>query len=157
MVFDFNTIYNSGSGEQLPLDEVINKIKKYISEHTDVVLSVGTDSMTRNDTVFVLAIVLYTKGKGGIYFYKKFHHERINSLYQKLYDETQLSLDVIEFLATRLDEFDIDLSIHLDIGEKGASKALIRELEGWVENMGYEYEIKPNSYAASTIANIYSK
>ena len=49
------------------------------------------------------------------------------------------------------------MSIHLDIGENGPTKSLIRELEGWVTAMGYDYAIKPDSYAASTIADLYSK
>ena len=51
----------------------------------------------------------------------------------------------------------IHLQIHMDIGENGPTKKYIQELEGWVRAVGYDYEIKPNSYAASTIADKYSK
>jgi predicted RNase H-related nuclease YkuK (DUF458 family) len=45
----------------------------------------------------------------------------------------------------------------MDIGEHGPTSKYIQELEGWVRATGYDYEIKPNSYAASTIADKYSK
>ena len=126
-------------------------------------ISIGTDSMTTRDTVFVLVIVLYKVGRGGVYFYKKFHHDRIPNLRTKLYDETQLSLSAADIVIEDIFEVDeklynkINFSIHLDIGENGPTKDLIRELEGWVTAMGYDYEIKPDSYAASTIANMHSK
>ena len=90
-------------------------------------------------------------------------HSEIRDLRTKLYTETQLSLDATDILiSTFLDNDEelfekIHLSIHLDIGKNGPTKDLIRELEGWVTAMGYDCEIKPESYAASSIANIYSK
>ena len=142
-------------------DRILETIK--IDPENEYRLSIGTDSMTYQDTWFVLAIVLHRVGKGGIYFYKRMKHPAVTNLRTKLYTETEISIDATEILLNKLLERDEDicdkvkLSIHLDIGENGPTKALIQELEGWVIAMGYDYAIKPNSYAASTIANIHSK
>jgi predicted RNase H-related nuclease YkuK (DUF458 family) len=51
----------------------------------------------------------------------------------------------------------IHFHIHLDIGKNGPTKELIQELSGWMIALGYDFEIKPDSYAASHIADRYSK
>lgn len=165
LIIDKNTLFKNSKHEEVSLNDVIERIKNFYSSspHGEYRLSVGTDSMTHEDTKFVMAIVLHNVGKGGIYFYKIFHHARITNLHDKLYKETQLSLDAAEMLIGELLEIEenifdkMRMSIHLDIGENGPTKSLIRELEGWVTAMGYDYAIKPDSYAASTIADLYSK
>ena len=160
-----DTIFQNSNHEQITFDDVMHRIIGFINADPscEYRVSIGTDSMTYKDTHFVLAIVVHRVGRGGIYFYKKFTHEVIKDLRQKLYTETQLSLDAAELLFGALLDIDeniynrLNLSIHLDIGTNGPTKDLIRELEGWVTAMGYGYEIKPNSYAASSIANKYSK
>lgn len=160
-----NTIFTSGTGEKLSFLEVIEKIKNYISTipEDEYRISIGTDSMTHTSTMFALAIVVHRVGKGGIFFCKRFNHKMIANLREKLYAETSLSINTTEILLDKLFEYDEDidkkirLSIHLDIGESGPTKDLIKELEGWVAALGYDYAIKPDAYAASTIADKYSK
>jgi len=159
------TLFQNARHEQMEFDEVLNRILKFIDENKnyDYRLSIGTDSMTYKDSNFVLAIVLHRVGNGGIYFYKKFYEEGIRDLRTKLYTETQLSIETTDLIVGELLEKDenildkLNLSIHLDIGEKGPTKDLIKELEGWITAIGYECEIKPNSYAASFVADKYSK
>lgn len=165
MKIDKSTIFRDGKHREITFDEVLNKIVSFIDESPSYTyrLSIGTDSMTHADSKFVLAIVLHRIGNGGIYFYKKFTEEPIRDLRSKLYAETQLSIDTTNLIVDELfnkDEAILDklnLSIHLDIGEHGPTKDLIAELEGWVKAIGYDYEIKPNSYAASFVADKYSK
>ena len=165
MKIDNNTIFQNAKHKEISLQELIERIVTFVKSDpkSEYRLSIGTDSMTYKETFFVLAIVLHKVGNGGIYFYKKFIHEPILDLRTKLYTETQISIDTTELVAMKLLEVDenifdtLSLSIHLDIGKNGPTKDLIKELEGWVTSMGYDYEIKPDSYAASTIANKYSK
>jgi len=162
---DKNTRFQNAKHERMTLDEVLNRIISFVDEIPDreYQLSIGTDSMTYKDTHFVLAIVLHRVGNGGIYFYKKFDHAGIRDLRTKLYTETQLSIETADLLVSNLLDKDenildkLNLSIHLDIGTSGPTKDLIKELEGWVTAVGYDYEIKPNSYAASFVADKYSK
>ena len=167
MEFEVNndTVFQDADHKPMKLSEIIKYIQTevYSNNRYQYRISIGTDSMTCRDTVFVLCIVLYKVGRGGVYFYKKFTHPRIENLRTKLYNETQLSLSTADIIIEDILEKDeslynkINFSIHLDIGENGPTKDLIRELEGWVTAMGYDYAIKPDSYAASTIANMHSK
>ncbi len=165
LTIDEDTLFQTAMHKHVSLDQIITKICEYIDADPSRAyhLSIGTDSMTYDATYFVLAIVLHRVGNGGIYFYKKMQHAVIRNLRDKLYAETQLSIDTTNLLVSKLLEKDeslyekLDFSIHLDIGENGPTKELIPELEGWVTALGYDYAIKPDSYAASTIANKYSK
>ena len=46
--------------------------------------------------------------------------------------------------------------IHADIGEKGPTKDMIKEVTGLIRGNGFEPRIKPYSFAASTVADRYS-
>ena len=52
---------------------------------------------------------------------------------------------------------DLDLEIHLDVGEKGQTKDLIREVVGMVVGSGFDARIKPDSFGASKVADKYTK
>ena len=50
-------------------------------------------------------------------------------------------------------------SIHVDAGksDNGKTKELIPELVGWIKSCGYDCEVKPESFVASSIADKISK
>ena len=130
-------------------------------------LMIGTDSQNFDKTKVVVVIALHNIGRGGIFFYEVQHVRRISNVGQKLLYETQLSLDCVEQLVAefesmkRTGEFDYEqhmsLSIHVDAGENGPSKQVIPQVVGWIHSCGYQAVVKPDSYAACSIANKYSK
>lgn len=81
--------------------------------------------------------------------------------------ETELSLETAEALLSIFEKeeryepliADCSFSIHIDAGQTdiGKTKALIPELIGWVKACGYDCAIKPDSYAASSVADKISK
>ena len=161
-------IMHNISQEYFTLEQVCERIIKYINEEPDLEydIAIGTDSMTYDSTHFVLAIAVHRLYKGGIFFYTKMKHSVIKDLRYKLHTETQVSVDAANILLDEFYENGIDLTdksrsihlhIHMDIGENGPTKDLIQELIGWVTALGYECEIKPDSYAASFLADKYSK
>lgn len=126
-------------------------------------LIVGTDSQAGlKEVVFVTAIVIYRVGRGGRFFYHK-EQERIHtSMKQRIFYEVSKSLEVASkltgFLADEA-EFteELQVEIHVDVGEKGPTNDIIKEVVGMVVGSGYEALIKPDSYAASTVADKYTK
>ena len=129
-------------------------------------LMIGTDSQNFDKTRMVLVVALHHVGHGGIFFYEIINVPRINNIGQKLIYETNLSLDLATKLVHELEElvnegYDynkyINIGIHVDAGENGPSRQSIPEIVGWVKACGYNVITKPDSYAASSIANKYSK
>ena len=127
---------------------------------------VGTDSQNFNDTKMVSVIAAYRKRCGGIFFYEVDRISRITNVKQKLNMETSRSLEVMMNLVDALEnpEYknlreDSLLSIHVDAGysNKGKTKELIPGLIGWIKACGFEAQVKPDSFAASSIADKISK
>lgn len=123
-------------------------------------LIVGSDSQARQELVFVTAVVCHRLGKGARYYYQRAYHRRMHSLRQRIFYETSLSLQVASDLSRLFADRgprDVELEIHIDIGPDGETRDLIREIVGMVMGSGFMAKIKPESYAASTVADRYTK
>ena len=146
-------------------------MKKFYDEmkkfETPFQIVVGTDSQNFHDTKMVSVIACYKEGHGGIFFYEIDRINRITNVMQKLNTETSRSLEVMMQLAGELEEEsrykkmreNTLLSIHVDAGwsDKGKTKELIPGLVGWIRACGFEAKCKPESFAASSIADKISK
>lgn len=161
-------VFISPTYGNLTTNEVVNKIIETINKNPDnkFNITIGTDSQNFDKTKIVLVIVLERLGKGGIFFYQVSKINRIDDIRTKLFTETQMSLECAdkllkyfeeEFDKTGFDYTKYHFSIHVDAGENGKTKSVIPEIVGWVTSCGYDCVTKPKSYAASSIADKYSK
>lgn len=168
-VFSSDTILMSPSKGELTIAEVAAVIVDYIrAAESEYEIAVGTDSMTYDSTHFALAVTVHRCNTGGIYFYKRMYSEKIEKyqLFEKLYYETDISLQTAKILLEEMKKKGIDIentkhkirfTVHVDVGNYGKTKDYIKTLVGMVHSFGYDCEIKPNSYAASSIADKLSK
>lgn len=141
-------------------DEVISYVTHTPEEQYKLII--GTDSHTHIDSgvVFVTAIIIHRVGKGGRYFFQRTKQRHLESLRQRIYFETSLSLEVASRFAGMLAEnghADLNVEIHLDVGERGDTKELIKEVVGMVIGSGFDAIIKPQSYGATKVADKYTK
>ena len=99
-------LFISPSLGKITLEKVFEDINTFINHNPQDLFKivVGTDSMTKNETIFVSAIVIHRIGKGARYYYRKEPRKHINSLRQRVFYEAALSMEVAihlkEFLAT---------------------------------------------------------
>ncbi|MGI6036387.1 MAG: ribonuclease H-like YkuK family protein [Limnochordia bacterium] len=152
----------SPSKGRLTFDQMFDDIVAYIQSNPEdkYKLIIGTDSQSRDDVCFVTAVIIHRQGKGARYYYCRDHQFIGHSLRQRIYYETARSLGVASRIADRLarnGQGDLDLEIHLDVGEKGRTKDLIREVVGMVVGSGFDARIKPESFGASKVADKYTK
>jgi len=164
-------MWNSETYGQLSLDMIPEKLLLFHDRNTiygePMELTIGTDSQNHaSATKIVTVISMICRGHGGIFFYETEFRGLINAVRQKLETETYISLETAKNLLDELDNDryhilidDCPLSIHIDAGNapNGKTRDLIQGLTGWVHAMGYECEVKPDSYSASTIADRISK
>ena len=163
-------MWRSQTYGELELKYIPNKIKEYYDKvkHFDSQFSiiVGTDSQNFADTKMVSVITCVCEGHGGIFFYEVSRQPLIHDVRTKLHIETYESLHIATELVKLLEMneyqevfLNSNFSIHVDAGnnDKGKTKQLIPELVGWIKACGYQCEIKPNSFAASSIADKISK
>ena len=163
-------MFKTARGQEVTKEQIIRRIAGFIAEDPSAhyEITVGTDSQNHGMTKMVEVIAVHRKGRGGTFFYNVDYLRRITNLRQKINEETMRSLSVadgilegIELLLLEkdllLEEIDLSFQIHCDIGSCGKTSMLIQEITKWVQSYGYLCCIKPYSYAASGIANKYSK
>lgn len=129
-------------------------------------ITIGTDSQNHTEMTKIVSVVsIICKGHGGIFFYHSEYRDQIHSVRDKLETETNISLEIAQSLIRLLEQDyrvlfgNCPISIHIDAGNAphGKTRDMIQALTGWVHAMGYDCEVKPDSYAASTIADRISK
>ncbi len=45
------------------------------------------------------------------------------------------------------------MEIHVDVGNNGPTRSLIKEIVGMIEGMGFVAKVKPDSFGASRVAH----
>ncbi|MBS3873391.1 MAG: ribonuclease H-like YkuK family protein [Firmicutes bacterium] len=146
----------------MTLEQMVGDIANYVREDhsADYRLMIGTDSHTKQGTHMVTAIIIQRVGRGARYFYRHSKHLSMRSLRQKLFYETSLSLEVVFALRDKLARSflaGLRMEIHVDAGYVGPTRELIREVVGMVVANGLVAQVKPYSFAASAVANKYTK
>ncbi len=160
--------YNPTLGN-LKLEKVLEEIKRYMQEKpaSQYELIVGCDSSSVEEPYFPVVIVALRKGRGGRFFLKKIHYanQKFFNRQQRILQEVFLSCQLALYLRDAFGEkMKVESSgitydftyIHADVGEKGPTKDMIREVVGLIRGNGFEAKIKPDSFAASKVADRYS-
>lgn len=148
----------------MTLDEACRSIFDYMTEDPKFPYSIiiGSDSNGFGEVDFVTALVVHRIGRGGRCFITKTKVPNIVELRQKIYQEATLSLEVAGLVIGKLRQFLSDdfltrgFEIHVDIGENGPTKEMIKEVVGMVKGSGYTVRIKPYSFGASCVADRYT-
>lgn len=143
--------------------EVAREIHDYLTgdQKRNYTVVIGTDSQTYTKTDFVTAIVVHRVGAGGRYFWTRDQRDNFKSLRERIYMEALKSLEVAELMSGQLynvlkneEKFrSLNIEIHVDIGENGPTREMIKEVVGMIRGNGYEVQIKPLSYGAFVVAD----
>jgi hypothetical protein len=154
--------YNPHLGE-LTFEKVVSTIVESMTEDSKAryEILVGTDSSSSGSQHidFVSAIVLHKLGKGGRYFWSRRKERQVPSLRQKIWREAWLSFELARRLMKALSTstlLQFNLEIHVDIGESGRTKTMVDEVVGMIIGSGFAVRIKPEAYAASSVADKYT-
>jgi predicted RNase H-related nuclease YkuK (DUF458 family) len=167
--------FSSSLGARLTAEGVVGEIMKFMRAEPEChyKVTIGTDSelLSTKYADFVTAIVVHRVGNGGRYFWRRFELGKFYTLRDRIIREVLISLDVAkEILAelkkpagsssegfhsetseTDLPEFEFE--IHADIGMNGPTNAVIQEVMGMIRAHNFEPKMKPESYAASNVAD----
>ena len=156
-------MFQSPTYGALELPELRRRILDFVRREPEreYHLVIGTDSQPHNGSGvdFVTAVVVHRVGTGGIYFWKRTVSKKHYVLRQRMYEEATMSLDMAETILALFQNDGItkyDVEIHVDIGTKGDTREMIAEIVGMVRGSGYRVKTKPESYAASKVADRYT-
>lgn len=163
-------IFQSHTHGELNIDEIIIKIKEFLAEdpNSEYSLVIGSDSHEKIDSDsknngrqinLVTAILIHRKGFGGKYFWRRKTQKNIHSLREKIYAETITSLTFASIFVPLFKKHlngaspNYNLEIHVDVGEHGDTRNMIKEVVGMVTGNGFVAKTKPDAYAASYVAD----
>jgi predicted RNase H-related nuclease YkuK (DUF458 family) len=122
------------------------------------IVHIGTDAQKSSKRMeFVTVACVLNPGKGGRVFYTRRFDRKNVSLFEKLSNETWLSLD----LAIRMHEnFGLEargeqIWVHVDANpdERYDSSSYVKQLAGMVAGSGFPVLVKPNAWCASHVAD----
>lgn len=153
-------LFVSSHGKQITSEEVVQEVIAFM--HSDLTrrykVTIGTDSelLSTKNADFVTAIVVHRMGNGGRYFWRRFELGKFHTLRDRMIQEALISLDVAKDVLSELKKFplpDFDFEIHADVGMNGPTKAVIQEIVGMIRAHNFEVKTKPESYAATNVAD----
>lgn len=165
-----NLFFNTSYGLKIEANEVVREILNFIkvkpSSHYKIII--GSDSLRlgNNGADFVTAIVVHRVGNGGRYFWRRLTLGKFYNLHDRIIQEVMLSIDTAKAILSDMEQetkrqeqnglkLSWDFEIHVDVGENGPTKNLIQEVVGMVRAHNFEPKTKPDSYAASKVADRY--
>lgn len=162
-----NELLNSITHGEIMVKESIQLIKDFLEERpfAEYSLVIGTDSHEKSSekdskTInLVTAILVHRKGYGGKYFWRRKNMSNIHSLREKIYAETLESLNFALFFIPLLrrslngNSPLYNLEIHIDVGEHGDTRDMIKEVVGMVTGNGFVAKTKPYAYGATYVAD----
>ncbi len=157
--------FQSPTKGKMELTKLVREISNFVNQENEgkYRLIVGTDSNGDKKADFVTAVIVHRVGHGGRYFWKKTNGDKIyHTLRERIYKEVSLSLETAQDLLGQLTnilgeekEPKYVFQIHIDVGQNGPTKEIIKEVVGMVRGNGFKAKIKPESYAASHVADKY--
>lgn len=160
-------LLNSITHGEIKISQSIQLIKNFLEEKSEAEYSlvIGTDShekATNGDSRtinLVTAVLIHRKGYGGKYFWRRRNISNIHNLREKIYAETLESLNFALFFVPLLrkvlngDSPFYNLEIHIDVGEHGDTRDMIKEVVGMVTGNGFVAKTKPQAYGATYVAD----
>ena len=158
--------YNLTKGN-LKINKVIEELFNYISEKPEKFydIIVGCDSSSGEEPHFPVVIVVLRVGEGGRFFLKKVSYKgrKFYNWKTRILEEVFLSCQLALYLR---EDFEKKINnkgfryqfryIHADVGENGQTKDMVKEVTGLIRGNGFEPKIKPEAFAAATVADRYA-
>ena len=162
----FNGYFFNPTKGNLKTDKVIEELFNYISEKPEKFydIIVGCDSSSGEESHFPVVIVILRTGEGGRFFLKKisYKNRKFYNWKVRILEEVFLSCQLALYLKENFEKKNRQkinyqfCYIHADIGENGQTKDMIKEVTGLIRGNGFEPKIKPESFAATTVADKFS-
>lgn len=163
-----NEFFNSSLGIKLNINQVVQEIVQFMTKdknrHYKIVIGSDSEGHAEKMIDFVTAIVVHRVGNGGRYFWRRVELPKFHTLRDRIIQEVLLSLEVAKETLIMLKQhpqfsglggpaFSWDFEIHVDIGENGQTKSMMQEVIGMIRAYNFEAKTKPESYAATKVAD----
>lgn len=147
----FESQWRDADGNPCNLDMIRDEIVNYVSRGGKIYI--GSDSMLLSYNCNFVVVIAFHNRELDIarYYYKKFRtkSEVYKELQTKILEEVSLAINTAQLVLEICPKAEIEL--HIDIGKKkkNATSKFFSMIQGWVNGIGFDFRVKPNSWASS--------
>lgn len=143
------------------LDQVVEEIARFIGKEPArfYKIMIGTDSDADISVPLVTAVTVWRVGNGAIHFWTESEVKVFHTFRDRIWAEAIASITLAQEIRSRLTErlgsdfFWDGNEIHVDIGERGPTRELIKSIEGLIRGYNFQPVIKPFAIGASSVAD----
>ena len=158
-------LFRTSAGLQCSIENVVEETIRFMQDQPNYsyTVTIGTDSalLESKNADFVSAIVVHRVGNGGRYFWRRFNLGKFFTLRDRIIREVLISLELAQELLAKLKEASDtipgfphwDFEVHADVGEGGPTRTMMQEVVGMIRAHNFEPRTKPESYAATSVAD----
>ncbi len=151
----------TGNGQQIDKEEVLKSVYEHSKKKGKVYI--GSDSFLWKKYCIMSSVICLHgengENNGGKYYFTRSNYQRTQfpnlsiRIMQEVSESITLALEITQMVP------DAKVEVHLDINsdKKAATNKLVDNLTGYVKATGLDYKIKPDAWAASSIADKHSK
>ena len=140
------------NGIEYPFIELVKLLQGYDF------IAIGSDSKYYRQYVKYATVICVDMKPGITFWYSKFReYNARNDIHTRIWAEVNLSMDVA--LAVQVAHPKKTIEVHCDINSnpKFGSYQFNAAASGYVIGCGFDYKCKPNAWAASDVADWYTK
>jgi predicted RNase H-related nuclease YkuK (DUF458 family) len=146
-------------GNQTTNEDIFVVLKPYVENGGKIYI--GADSMLYSAKCsFACVIALHdTNQRISKYFYKRYSEEATlyKNLQVKILNEVSLAISAAQEILELFPDADIEIHVDIGIGSKNKTRTMIDQVRGWILGSGFNFQIKPKSWASSSIADWHTK
>jgi len=156
-----NMTWKTGQKKLIQYEEILNIIKK-VSIFKDHKIIVGSDSVKfGKDFVFTNAICILNNNKyydrRFFYLRKKVEDDMYYNLSKRLLRETSESIEIASDIRRLIKNSNIEIHSDVNFNPIHLSSKFKNTIVGYVNGCGFPCKIKPESFVASGIADLYTR
>lgn len=151
----------SGAGQKIDYETIIEEIRSHSKLQGQVY--VGTDSHIANSKcIYSTAICLHgAKDQvGGRYFFQrtKFKKEKFPTLMERIMHEVENTVNTALAILKECPKVQIELHLDISAADKQEKTSRFADMMiGYAKGVGFPCKIKPDAFAASTVADKHNK
>lgn len=142
--------------EKFPIEEAIELLKN--SSPTSSIY-VGCDSLPKGKYIdwIVVLVIHFDSNRGGTYKFGKFRETsraRNMGMKERLWREVEMVAEVALALEPYIGERKFEVHLDLSPDKVNKSNTIITEAIGYITALGFQAVVKPDSFAASSVADM---
>lgn len=148
------------NGEKItrPIRDVVEDIiiEEQVAGH-NLRICIGSDSQCFQGRMDIATVIVFRRmGKGGFMLISKDSVPNKYSIKERMLIEVSRSIEVAYPLCDLFDSYDVPMEIHVDINSSPnfKSNVAMKEALGYILGMGFDYKLKPDSFASSSAADL---